>query len=138
MKETENGFKKGIPELLGFKSYDENGKFTHFIQNKSAPMEQTAMQTKDEILEYAIKNIGDYGGEDHYSENQTSYAMDKWAEQQSIEFFKWYALKSVSLITYLLEIKPLVRSEELESKIEEFEGKPIADLYALFLKSKTE
>ncbi len=78
-----------------------------------------------------------YGKDDARSYDiDTLSLMSGYAKQESIEFFKWYLLKVTSLCHYLTEIKPLVTSEELEAKIEEFEGKPINDLYELYIQSK--
>ena len=62
--------------------------------------------------------------------------MDEYAEQECIGFFIWYGVKITALIEYMTDIRPRVRSEEIEAKIEEFEGKPIKTLYQLYLKSK--
>lgn len=66
---------------------------------------------------------------------QVSELINEARKESAIEFFKWYGMKIVSLTTYLLEIKPLVRSEELEQKIAEFEGQSLDKLYELFLQS---
>ena len=40
--------------------------------------------SKEEILKHAAETIGDYGGEDQYSETQCASAMKKYAEQDAI------------------------------------------------------
>lgn len=63
-------------------------------------------------------------------------AMDEYTKQESIGFFKWYAIKMVTLLAYIKDIRPLVTSNAIEEKIEEFEGKSFDVLYSLYLKSK--
>ncbi len=65
-----------------------------------------------------------------------SGAMDEWAKIEAIEFFKWYGIKFSGLIEYITKIKPLVKSEEIEEKILEFEGQSIERLYELYQQSK--
>jgi hypothetical protein len=92
-------------------------------------------KTKEEILKrhYAEymegKPIGFVPQLDEIYES----AADEYAEQQSIEFFKWYASKMHGFFIYIQDIRPQVTSHEIEEKIAEFEGKPFATLYQLFL-----
>lgn len=62
--------------------------------------------------------------------------INEYAKQEAIEFFKWYAIKMVTLLAYIKDIRPLVASNEMEEKIEEVEGKSFDVLYSLYLKSK--
>ncbi len=88
----ESNFKKGIPKLVGFGCYDENGKFTHLIPNKSAPME-TAIRTKEAILKSThSSNVMNW--QKVFEQNpliiESAYeSMDSYAQQQSIEFAQW-------------------------------------------------
>ncbi len=60
----------------------------------------------------------------------------EFAEEMAIGFFLWYAIKMMAFIEYIQDIRPRVESHEMEEKIQEFEGKPIKELYQLYLKSK--
>ncbi len=97
MKETENEFKKGVPELLGFNCYDQNGKFTHFIPNKLNDMEQIELNKK---INEAISGFGSEFWEYEYhqavieSSNECEKIAQEYAQQQSIEFAKWCAKNS--------------------------------------------
>jgi hypothetical protein len=62
--------------------------------------------------------------------------MEIYAKQESIEFFKWYAMKMHGFIIYIKDIRPQVTSQEIEEKLSEFEGKPFDKLYELFQKEK--
>lgn len=64
-------------------------------------------------------------------------AMDEYAKQQSIDFFKWYVDKMTFFLEYIKDIRPSVTSNEVEEKIKEFEGKDFDTLYNLFLQSQT-
>lgn len=68
-------------------------------------------------------------------EKETIEMLEEYARIKSIEFFKWYAIKITGLIEYIQDIRPRVRSEEVEAKIVEFEGQPLEKLYELFQKS---
>lgn len=61
-------------------------------------------------------------------------AMDCFAEQQSIAFFKWNTSKTSTYIEYLTKISKLVRSQEIETALNEFEGMTIEERYQLFIK----
>lgn len=63
-------------------------------------------------------------------------AMDEWAKQQSIAFFKWYADKMVAFIEYITKIRPMVVSEEIEERIREHEGATFEQLYDRFIASQ--
>lgn len=62
-------------------------------------------------------------------------AMKTYAKQQSIEFFKWNALKIDGYIKYVEQIKPLVTSLEIEEALNIFEGSTIEERYDLFIQS---
>lgn len=61
-------------------------------------------------------------------------AMDEYAKQVSIEFFKWYGVKMMGFMHYLIDIRATVTSDEIEEKIREHEGKSIEELYNQFIK----
>ena len=63
-------------------------------------------------------------------------AMDEWAKLNAIEFFKWYGVKMASFMAYITKVRPIMKSEEIEERIQEFEGQTFEKLYELFLKSK--
>lgn len=63
-------------------------------------------------------------------------AMSEYAKEVAIDFFKWYALKMLSFIEYIIDVKPIVRSEELENKMVEFEGKTFEELFEKYLSEK--
>lgn len=56
---------------------------------------------------------------------------------QSIEFFKWNALKIDGYIKYVEQIKPLVTSHEIEEALNIFEGSTIEERYDLFIQSQS-
>jgi hypothetical protein len=62
--------------------------------------------------------------------------MDMWAKQESIEFFKWNALKVDGYIKYIDQIKPLVTSNEIEMALSIFEGSTLEERYELYQQSK--
>lgn len=66
----------------------------------------------------------------------TLAAMDEYSEIVACDFLKWYAVKMIVFIEYLKEVKPIVTSNEIEEKLADFEGKPIKDLFQLFIQSK--
>lgn len=92
------------------------------------------MRTAEEILE-------EYGNGFYYTDTFVYHdesiirAINEAQKESAIEFFKWYGIKITGLIEYIQDVRPRVRNEEVEAKIEEFEGQPLDKLYELFLKS---
>ena len=72
-----------------------------------------------------------------YSEDDIMSAMDEYSKQEAVNFFIWYGVKMMGLLHYVLDIRATITSQELEEKIIEHEGKSVAELYDLFLESKT-
>jgi hypothetical protein len=87
--------------------------------------------TKEEIKKNNEVFFTDFIG-DNNDENGFN-AMDEYAKQQSIAFFKWYVLKSVTFVSYLESVKPIVTSNEIEEKLKQFEGKSFDELYSQFI-----
>ena len=90
--------------------------------------------TKQEILQPLSVH---YGWTERHQQ-RIENAMDEYAKQEAIDFFKWYGVKMATFIEYITKIKPIVESNEIEEKIIEFEGKSIQELYELYLKSKNQ
>jgi hypothetical protein len=65
-----------------------------------------------------------------------SNAMDIYAKEVAIEFFKFYIWKATGFLEYLRNVKPMVTSNEIEENLKAFEGKSLNELYELFLQSK--
>jgi len=63
-------------------------------------------------------------------------AMDIYAKEVAIEFFKFYIWKATGFLEYLRNVKPMVTSNEIEENLKAFEGKSLNELYELFLQSK--
>jgi len=91
--------------------------------------------TKEEefMLQYADEAQDDAS---MWTEETIHKALREYAKQEAFGFFKWYGVKMVGFIEYITKIKPLVRSEEFEQKILEFEGQTFDKLHELYLKSK--
>jgi len=98
--------------------------------------------TKEEIL---YKHCNEEGTFYHLTEDDgvidgdirpVFKAMDEYAEQEAVGFFLWYAMKMMAFIEYIQDIRPRVESHEIEEKIQEFEGKPIKELYQLYIQDK--
>lgn len=84
-----------------------------------------------------VKRLKDgwVGGMTHGDQERIVYpAMDEYAEQQSIAFFKWNAEKVAVYAHYLENIKKLVTSNEIEENLVKFEGMSIEERYQLFIK----
>lgn len=62
-------------------------------------------------------------------------AMDEYAKEIAIGFFKWYATRLLNFLHYIKDIRPLVESQELEEKIKEHEGQSIEQLFQSYLNS---
>lgn len=62
-------------------------------------------------------------------------AMDEYAKQIAIGFLTWYGVKMSGFIQYIKDIRPIVISNEIEEKVKEFEGKPIEELFNIYLES---
>ncbi len=94
--------------------------------------------TKEDILKPYIEHSSNMFDEpkDIVEDCNCYLAMEVYAKQESIEFFKWYVLKMIAFIVYLKDIKPIVTSQEVEEKLLEFEGQSIERLYELYLNSK--
>lgn len=87
------------------------------------------IKSKEDILkEYAVETIDEYNS----LYERVKKAMDQYARQQAIEFFKWYGVKMAVFVEYIKDVRPLVTSNEIEEKIKEFEGKSFEELYNLF------
>jgi hypothetical protein len=61
-----------------------------------------------------------------------SPAMDEYAKEIAVEFFKWNTSKIVGYIQYIQQIRDLVRSEEIERNLNEFEGATLEERFELF------
>jgi hypothetical protein len=95
--------------------------------------------TKEEILNKRDLIIYLPKEEEDIVEGDKKYileVMDEYAEQEAVGFFLWYAMKMMAFIEYIQDIRPRVESHEMEEKINEFEGKPIKELYQLWKKQK--
>lgn len=86
------------------------------------------MKTKEEIF----NRVMDGHAVSMLSVSDVFKMMDEYAKQQSIAFLKWYNLKIVGFIEYLTKVKPIVKSEEIEERLLEFEGQTFDNLYAQF------
>lgn len=91
------------------------------------------IKSKEDILkEYAVETIDEYNS----LYERVKKAMDQYARQQAIEFFKWYGVKMAVFVEYIKDIRPLVTSKEIEEKIKEFDGKSFEELYNLFIQDQ--
>lgn len=93
--------------------------------------------TKSKETIYQESMMKEIGSTSKMTSDEIVYrAMDIWGKQEAIEFFIWYGSKMAGFIQYINDIRPRVRSEEIEEKIVEFEGQSIEKLYELYQKSK--
>lgn len=100
--------------------------------------------TKEEIInkhtssERRESDFNQSKGYDFKYLNLTSarLAMDEYAKQQSIDFFKWYGVKMASFLEYLTTVKPICRSEEIEEAMSRHEGATFEQLYAQFIEQQ--
>jgi len=87
----------------------------------------------DILSDYKYENIG----MDSATEKITELFENQNAKQQSISFFKWYAIKMTGFVDYITKVKPIVKSEEIEQRLIEFEGATFEKLYQLFEEHNT-
>lgn len=94
--------------------------------------------TKEEMLEKRIITFpsDDNQMTDEGIKRNVYAAMDEYAKQEAIEFFKWNAFKVDWYIKYIEKIRPLVTSNEIEEALNTFEGSTFEERYELYLKSK--
>lgn len=86
------------------------------------------MKTKDEILDWALMQEGGVG--------HVSKAMDKFAKQQAVEFFKWNARSISEYMDYLKRVHNSEGMEEMELELNHFENNSIEGRYNLFIESQ--
>lgn len=91
------------------------------------------MKTKEEVFnEHSFLAIGAISP----SKDFCLKAMDEYAKQQAVDFFKWYGLKMASFLEYLTKIKSITESKEIEEAIKNHEGATFEQLYNQFIESQ--
>lgn len=60
-----------------------------------------------------------------------------YAALHAKDFLEWYSLKMVGFVEYLTKVKPIVKSEEIEERLLEFEGQTFDNLYAQFIEHQS-
>ena len=93
-------------------------------------------KSKEEIIKNKLGNSYEYHDVRDWG-NLIEDAMDEYAKQKAVGFFKWYGVKMMDFLFYLKKVKPQVTSNEIEEKLAEFEGQTIENLYQLYLQSKS-
>lgn len=63
-------------------------------------------------------------------------AMDEFAMQEAIGFFKWNAKEIAKYLNYCKKVQEAVTDEEMERALTTFESSNIAARYQLYLKYK--
>lgn len=63
-------------------------------------------------------------------------AMDEYAKQQSVDFFKWYGTRMASLTKYICEIRPIAEDKKMEEIILKHEGATLDQLYSQFIEQQ--
>jgi len=95
--------------------------------------------SKEEILERRLNEDNMCHGEDYiddYGVHDTIYdAMDEYAKQEAIEFFKWNAASIKGYVDYIMRERD--GDVDLEEALSKFENSTIEERYNLYLQHKT-
>lgn len=91
--------------------------------------------TKEEIVQKALSQIRVTDGHGEIGE-YISNAMDEYAKQQSVDFFKWYGTRMASLIKYICEVRPIAEDKKMEEIILKHEGATLDQLYSQFIEQQ--
>lgn len=93
------------------------------------------MESKETILKKHCNKFSFYERNLNTSQKDVYAAMSEYAKEVAKDFFIWYGVKTVGLLEYIKDIRPIVTSNEMEEKIKEFEGKTFDELFNLYLQS---
>lgn len=89
--------------------------------------------TKDDIIWGPEIESDSDGWEPFFRSEQVKNAMDIWAKQQAIEFFKWNAKSISDYLDYLKRVNGSEGLEEMELELNHFENSSIEGRYNLFI-----
>lgn len=95
-------------------------------------MSNAPVFSKEEILENYEYDVHYYGG----GRKHVLEAMEIFAKQESIEFFKWNAAKAAEYINYITRVSKSEGNSEYEKELDIFENSTIEQRYNLFTEQR--